>query len=158
MKNYKTLGLSTIILFILALIWTLGHNPLGPIFLTLCVIFITYDILKNRINRTFYNVIMAAILAVMIFGEYFWVHIHNIIFYVFILTFSIGLLVSFYFYLTPRDQLTKRTIILSITGYILFLISLPGLIAIVFNNLFIIINRLNDSKIYMDIQIIPGLL
>ena len=54
MNNYKNLGFSSIIMAILALFWTLGKNPLGPIFLALSIIIITYNFFKSR-NRTWIN-------------------------------------------------------------------------------------------------------
>lgn len=137
MKSYKTFGLSTIIMFIFAIIWTLGHNPLGPIFLAMDSIIITYAIFENRSNKTFYSIIVAVILVVMILTQYFWVHLSDPTIYVLLITFSIGLWIGCYVWLIPFNQLTKKTIILSITGHILLLTSLIALIGIFLNNFII---------------------
>lgn len=136
MDNYKNLRLSSIIMVILALFWTLGKNPMGPIFLALGLIFIIYNFFKSR-NRAFYIIIMAVILALMILGEYFLVHIQYTIFYIFLLIMGIGIFVSFYFSLFPKYQFTKRTKILSLTGSILVIISIFGLMGIILNNFMI---------------------
>jgi hypothetical protein len=137
MHNIKNLRLSSIILIIVALFWTLSKNPMGPIFLALAVLIIPYNFFKSR-NRAFYIIITAVILAVMILAEYFLVHIQNTVFYILLLTMNIGIFVSFYFYyLFPKDQITKRIKILSWTGSILFIISLSGLMGIIFNNFMI---------------------
>ncbi len=134
MKNYKFSRFSSIIILILAILWTLGRNPLGPIFLALNIPFITFDLFKNKLNKTVSSIIMAAILAAMILGEYFWVHLHTAIFYVPIATLSIGIWVLFYVSLIPKDQLTQRVKNLFRISIILLMVSPLALLILIYNN------------------------
>ena len=136
MDNYKNLRQSSIIMFVLALLWTLGKNPLGPIFLALGMILIVYSFFKSR-NRAFYMIIMAVILALMILGEYLLIHVQNTMFYIFLLIMSIGIFMTFYFSSFSNDQISKKPKKLSWTGSILVIISFPVLMGIILNNFMI---------------------
>lgn len=134
-KKYGNLKLAGFLLVVSGLFLTLLHEIIGLIFLALGVMNIIIDISKNKkYNGTFYSIILAAALAIMLILEYLLAPTQNSIFYVLLLMMSIGTLMTLYFELTPKHSLTKKEKIISQTGVILFAISFFSLIGIIYNN------------------------
>lgn len=116
---------------------------------------IIIDISKNKkYNRTFYSIILAAALAIMLILEYLLAPTQNTIFYVLLLMMSIGTFAAIYFSLKPKHSLTKKEKIISQTGVILFAISLFSLIGIIYNNFTVTL----IMEVFMLILVAFGLL
>lgn len=137
MKNYKGLKSSGILTALLGLLWTLTNKSYGPIMMAFGIIILTFYIFKDKKQNITASMIMAATLAVMLTLEYFLVPIQNTTFYIFLLIMSLGTFMTFYFSLKPQNLFSKREKILSWTGSLLFLVSLFGLMGLIFNNFII---------------------
>ncbi|WP_414469168.1 hypothetical protein [Methanobacterium sp. ACI-7] len=109
---------------------------LAPILIALGITLIISTIFKNKkySNRTFYNIIVAVILILMVIGEYLLVPTKNTLFYILILIMAIILFIPAYFFFIPENHRNKTEKRLTWGGLILFFIILNFLYGLVYND------------------------